>query len=91
MKSDTSGTKPLEPIEDIDGETIKKVIRNLSSHPILSKNKKHASIASALLGRPYLEMTNINDRKLIEDNLKLVQEEAQEILIPKLRGIMVSK
>jgi hypothetical protein len=89
-KSDTLGTKPLEPIEDIDNETIKKVIRNLSSHPVLSKNKKHVSIASALLGRPYLDMTNINDKKLIEDNLRLVQEEAQEILIPKLRGIMVS-
>jgi hypothetical protein len=87
----SAGTKPLEPIENIDGETIKKVIRNLSSHPILSKNRKHVSIASTLLGRPYLDMTNINDKKLIEDNLKLVQEEAQEILIPKLRGIMVAR
>jgi len=88
-KIDTSGVKPFERIEDIDSETIKRVIRNLSSHPILSNNKKHASIASALLGRPYLDMSNIQDKKLIESNLKAVQEEAQEILIPKLRGIML--
>lgn len=88
---DTSGTKSLERIEDIDSETIKKVIRNLSSHPVLSKNKKHASIAAALLGRPYLDMSNSQDKRLIEDNLKAVKEEAQEILIPKLKGIMFSE
>jgi hypothetical protein len=87
---DTSNTQPIERIEDIDGETIKRVIRNLSSHPILSKNKKHASIAATLLGRPYLDMSNINDKTLIEENLKAIKEEAQKILIPKLNGIMVT-
>jgi hypothetical protein len=90
-KIDASDVKPLESIEDIDSEMIKRVIRNLSSHPILSKNKKHASIASALLGRPYLDMSNEQDKKLIENNLKAVQGEAQDILIPKLRGIMLSE
>lgn len=88
---DTFGIKPLERIDDIDSETIKRVIRNLSSHPVLSKNKKHASIAAALLGRPYLDMSNLQDKNLIEDNLKVVKDQAQEILIPKLRGIMFSE
>ncbi|HUS74508.1 MAG TPA: hypothetical protein VMY43_00730 [Methanothrix sp.] len=58
----TPETKPLESIEDIDVETIKRVIRNLLSHPVLSKNKTHVSIATTLLGRPYLDMSNVNDK-----------------------------
>lgn len=88
---DTSGIQPLENIECIDGEIVKKVVRNLSSHPVLSKNKRHASIAMALLGRPYLDMSNPYDKKLIDENLKLVKEEAQRFIIPKLRGIMFSE
>jgi hypothetical protein len=88
---DTSAIIPLERIEDIDSETIKRVIRNLSSHPVLSQNKKHASIATALLGRPYLDISNLQDKKLIEDNLKAIKDQAEEILIPKLRGIMLSE
>jgi len=90
-RTDTSDIMPLENIEDIDSDTIKKVVRNLSSHPVLSKNKRHASTATALLGRPYLDMSNPQDKKFIYDNLKIVKEEAQEIMIPKLRGIMFSE
>jgi len=82
--------KPLESIDDIDAQTIKRVIRNLLSHPVLSKNKSHISIATTLLGRPYLDMSNENDKKLVEDNLNAIKEEAQNILIPKLKGIMIS-
>jgi hypothetical protein len=82
--------KPLESIDDIDAQTIKRVIRNLLSHPVLSKNKSHISIAATLLGRPYLDMSNENDKKLVEDNLNAIKEEAQNILIPKLKGIMIS-
>jgi len=85
-----SDAKPLESIEDIDGETIKRVIRNLLSHPILSKNKTHATIATTLLGRPYLDLSSPNDKQLVEANLTAIKEEAQKILIPKLKGIMVS-
>jgi len=35
-------------------------------------------------------MSNVNDKKLIEVNLNAIKEEAQNILIPKLKGIMVS-
>jgi hypothetical protein len=88
--SGISDAKPLESIDDIDVQTIKRVIRNLLSHPVLSKNKTHVSIATTLLGRPYLDISNINDKKLIEDNLNAIREDAQNILIPKLKGIMIS-
>ena len=81
---------PLESMNDIDAETIKRVVRNLLSHPVLSRNKTHVSIARTLLGRPYLDMSNSSDRKLIEENLKAIKNEAQRILLPKLKGIMVS-
>ena len=89
-KIDISNIPPSQSIESIDGETIQKVIRNLSSHPVLSKNVKQASIAKALLGRPYIEISNPKDKGLVEEYLKVVQEEAQKILTAKLGALGLS-
>jgi len=42
------------------------------------------------LGTIDRELNTYNDKKLIEVNLNAIKEEAQNILIPKLKGIMVS-